>query len=91
MSLSDIFTIRFAAFTFTTLVALYLATRIWKSSDPRWFKVFLTFVVFLPFFGPLFVFWILNFPNPMHPSMQARNAKQINTYSYPTTRKKENE
>jgi hypothetical protein len=83
MLLSNILTIRFAAFAFTTLLAIYLTFRIWKTADPNWFKVLLTLIAFVPFFGPLFVFWIANFPDRMHPSMQAKYKNAVNSYSFP--------
>jgi hypothetical protein len=91
MLVSDILTIRFAAFAVTTLLALYLTVRVWKTADPMWFKVLLTFIVFVPFVGPVFILWNLNFPNAMHPSMQAKYKNQLNSYSFPTTRTKEHE
>jgi hypothetical protein len=30
--------------------------------------------------GPLIVYWISNFPSRLHPDVQARNPKQINSY-----------
>jgi hypothetical protein len=32
--------------------------RIFKSDDPRWFKIVLAAIAALPFFGPIFYFFI---------------------------------
>ena len=38
----------------STLIALLLAVRIWKSHGPRFEKLFWSVFLFVPFFGPLF-------------------------------------
>lgn len=41
-------------FTLSTLIALLLAVRIWRSHGPLFEKLFWSLFLFVPFFGPLF-------------------------------------
>ena len=43
-------------------------------------KVVLTGVLLVPVIGPIFVYWISNFPSRLHPDVQARYPKQVNSY-----------
>ncbi|WP_200232373.1 hypothetical protein [Rubrivivax gelatinosus] len=54
--------------------------KVWSSKDPAFFKIVLTALLFLPVVGPIVVFWICNFPDRLHPDVQARYPKQVNHY-----------
>lgn len=45
----------------SALASLYLVWRLWRSNDHLFFKIALTAIAFIPFLGPLLVFWISNF------------------------------
>jgi hypothetical protein len=62
------------------LVAAWLGLRVWKSKDPLFFKVVLTGLLLVPVIGPIVVYWISNFPSRLHPDVQARYPKQVNSY-----------
>ena len=58
---------------------------VWKRrADPVLFKVILTVVAFVPVLGPLFAMWTVSFPDRMHPALQAKYPKMVNSYSFPT-------
>jgi hypothetical protein len=54
--------------------------RVWKSADPIFLKVVLTFLAAFPVVGPLVVYWISNFPSRLHPDVQAKYPKTVNVY-----------
>jgi hypothetical protein len=74
------FSLKVAVVLGSTLVAVWLGIQVWKSRDPVILKVILTGILFVPLMGPLIVYWISNFPSRLHPDVQARNPKQINSY-----------
>jgi hypothetical protein len=64
----------------STLGAVLLSVRVWRSSDPTPFKVVLTLLALIPVLGPVTVYWISNFPSPLHPALRDYHAKQPDVY-----------
>ena len=62
------------------LVGAWLVVRVWKSADPVFFKVILTLIAAVPAIGPIAVYWISNFPSRLHPDVQAKHPKTVNSY-----------
>jgi hypothetical protein len=67
----------------STLAALVVCVLIWRRSDPLLLKIGVTLITFVPVVGPLFALWVLSFPDRMHPALQAKYPRVVNTYSSP--------
>jgi len=67
------------AIAISELVALLLIWRLWKSDEHPFFKIALSLLALLPFFGPLLVLWLSNFPSPLPPALrdQYRNSTDV--------------
>ena len=62
------------------LVGAWLVVRVWKSTDPVFFKVILTLIAAVPAIGPIAVYWISNFPSRLHPDVQPKYPETVNSY-----------
>jgi hypothetical protein len=52
------------------LVAFFLIWRLWRSNDHPFFKSALSFIALIPFFGPVIVLWLSNFPSKLPPALR---------------------
>jgi hypothetical protein len=59
-----------AAVAVSEVVALWLAWRIMRSSDPLFLRVLNSLIAFIPFIGPVLAYWTANFPEPHHPAFR---------------------
>jgi hypothetical protein len=55
------------------LVSAYPAVRLWRARESVMLKCALTAVLFIPALGPLFFFWIRNFPPSMSAELMDRS------------------
>ena len=58
------------AIVVSELLTVYLVYRLWKSNDHPFFKVVLSLIALIPFFGPIIVLWLANFPNSLPPALR---------------------
>ena len=68
----------------STVASIWVATIVWRRGDPLLFRCAVVVLGFLPVVGPLIALWICSFPDKMHPDMQAKYRRVVNSYSVPT-------
>ncbi len=61
-------------------IAVVLIVRVWRSPDPVLLKLTLTLICFVPILGPLIVYWISNFTDPIHPSLRDQQRYRSDVY-----------
>ena len=68
MELSELLTTKWVVIGISECIALYLWTRIYKSSDPSWYKVLLYLITIIPIFGILAYIFVQGMPSkaPQH-------------------------
>jgi hypothetical protein len=67
----------------SAVASLWVAQLVWRRGDPLLFKCTVLVLGFLPVLGPLIALWICSFPDKMHPDMQAKYKRTVNSYSVP--------
>ena len=63
--------------------SVWVAGVVWRRNDPLLFKCAVVVLGFLPVVGPAIALWICSFPDKMHPDMQAKYKRVVNSYSVP--------
>ncbi len=58
-----------ALWAISSVAAVVLCVRLWRSRDELFFKITLSVLAFVPVLGPLFVLWVWKFPQSMHPEL----------------------
>lgn len=59
-------------------VSIYFTIELWRSTKTRQYKILLTLILFLPFVGPIFYFFI----NDMPPSLPLHKQNRAHRGSY---------
>ena len=67
----------------STIAAAGVSVFVWRRPDPVWFKIAVTAIALIPLIGPLFALWVTCFPDRMHPALQAKYPKMVNSYASP--------
>jgi hypothetical protein len=83
MSLSDLSLLKMLVLGASVLASLWTAVVVWRRPDPVLFKSCVVALGFVPVVGPLFALWVCSFPDRMHPDMQAKYRRVVNTYAVP--------
>jgi hypothetical protein len=69
------------AIAISEVIAVWLAWRILRSSDPLFFRIANSLVAFIPFLGPIAAYWAANFPDPHHPAFRDNERYSADVFS----------
>lgn len=83
MTFSDIPFPALVTLCVSAVASCLVAILIWRRDEPVIFRIAVTVVAFFPVVGPIFALWVTSFPDRMHPALQAKYAKTVNSYSVP--------
>ncbi len=64
------------------MVSVFLIYKVWKSKEYLVFKVIGTFLIFIPFVGPLFILFIFDMPSSQNKALQNRGGRGHYTHSW---------
>ena len=83
MRLFDISTPAVIVLGLSAVASAAVIATIWRKRDPPFLKCATTLVALTPVVGPLVAWWVVSFPEPMHPDLQAKGKRTVNEYSVP--------
>jgi hypothetical protein len=67
-------------FAASEIAAVWIAIRIWRSDEHRFFKIAFSVLAFIPLLGPLFVLSFFNMPPPNHPAQKDYQRREADVY-----------
>jgi hypothetical protein len=69
------------AIAISEIIAIWLAWRIMRLSDPLFFRIANSVIAFIPFLGPIVAYWAANFPDPHHPALRDNKRYSADVFS----------